>query len=47
MVLFVSSNNRKRKYRAVSWQRNSGSGQEKKLGKGKGRKRKVAKNTGQ
>ena len=37
---FVSSNNRKQKYRAVSWQRNSGSGQEKKLGKGKGRKEK-------
>lgn len=35
---FVSSNNRKQKYRAVSWQRNSGS--EKKLGKGKGRKEK-------
>ena len=37
---FVSSNNRKQKYRAVSWQRNSGSGQEKKLGKGKGRNEK-------
>ena len=37
---FVSSNNRKQKYHAVSWQRNSGSGQEKKLGKGKGRKEK-------
>lgn len=43
---FVSSNNRKQKDRAVSWQRNSGS--EKKLGEGKGRKeKKVAKNTGQ
>lgn len=40
MFCFVSSNNRKQKCRAVSWQRNSGSGQEKKLGKGKGRKEK-------
>lgn len=43
---FVSSNNRKQKYRAVSWQRNSGSGEEKKFRDGEKRK-KVAKNTGQ
>uniref|UniRef100_A0A8C4K2K7 Phospholipid phosphatase-related protein type 3 n=1 Tax=Dromaius novaehollandiae TaxID=8790 RepID=A0A8C4K2K7_DRONO len=39
-------NNRKQKYRAVSWQRNSGSGEEKKFRDG-GEKKKVAKNTGQ
>lgn len=42
-VLFVSSNNRKQKNRAVSWQRNSGSGQENKIGKGEGEKRKSSK----
>uniref|UniRef100_A0A8B9Q5I0 Phospholipid phosphatase-related protein type 3 n=1 Tax=Apteryx owenii TaxID=8824 RepID=A0A8B9Q5I0_APTOW len=40
------NNNRKQKYRAVSWQRNSGSGEEKKFRDG-GEKKKVAKNTGQ
>lgn len=45
-LFFVSSNNRKQKYRAVSWQRNSGSGEEKKFRDG-GEKKKVAKNTGQ
>lgn len=42
-VLFKQ--HRKQKYRAVSWQRNSGSGQEKKLGEGKGRKEKSSKKT--
>lgn len=37
---FVSSNNRKQKYRAVSWQRNSGSREEKKNIQGWGEKRK-------
>lgn len=41
-VLFVSSNNRKQKNRAVSWQRDSGSGKKKKLG-GEGRKEKSSK----
>lgn len=36
---FVSSNNRKQKYRAVSWQRNSGSGEEKKFRDGEKRKK--------
>lgn len=39
ILFFVSSNNRKQKYRAVSWQRNSGSGEEKKI-QGWGEKKK-------
>lgn len=38
-IFFVSSNNRKQKYRAVSWQRNSGSGEEKKFRDGEKRKK--------
>lgn len=38
-LFFVSSNNRKQKYRAVSWQRNSGSGEEKKFRDGEKRKK--------
>lgn len=47
VFFFVSSNNRKQKYRAVSWQRNSGSGEENKIFRDGGEKKKVAKNTGQ
>lgn len=39
LFFFVSSNNRKQKYRAVSWQRNSGSGEEKKFRDGEKRKK--------
>lgn len=43
VFFFVSSNNRKQKYRAVSWQRNSGSGEENKIFRDGGEKKKSSK----